>query len=307
MKKLVICVVAAIVACVMGAGSVVAQPQNSEPEVMSPSDSVSMLLGTAMANVVPIDAKNFDYEMFAKGFETSVMTLKMMEDSNFMAGAIVAVKLMQYFAEEVNMNEEVFLKAFKKGLEAERLSPEESMKQSDLLGNQAMEIVERMKVQAVLDRASTPEALAAKQNGEAYIAKMKRNKKYKTTSSGLMYRVITPGKGQCFGAEDWIKLKYVGKLVDGTVVENSNGETHKRILQVTPGCGEMLSLMKPGMKVEAIIPAALAYDIYGNPDRGIGPNETLVFEIETIDVDPSYEEEIEDVVIVEDKDIISRE
>lgn len=293
MKKLIICVIVSIAACVMETSSVAAQPQNRELDVMTPSDSVSMLLGSAMANAVPADGKDFDFEKFAKGFETSVLTAKMSQDSSFMAGAIIAVKLMAYFSEKIDMNEKVFLNAFKKGLDANRMSPEEAQELSESQWNQAIEITERMQMQALLDRASTPEALAAKKNGEAFIAKTKRTKKYKTTPSGLMYRVLTPGKGQCFGAEDWIKLKYVGKLVDGTVVENSNGETHKRILEVTPGCGEMLSLMKPGMKVEAIIPAALAYDIYGNPDRGIGPNETLIFEIETIDVDPSYEEETE--------------
>ena len=131
MKKLMICVVVSIAACVMGASNMAAQPQNCELDVMTPSDSVSMLLGAAMANAVPADGNDFDFEKFAKGFETSTLTAKMSQDSSFMAGAIIAVKLMAYFSEKIDMNEKVFLNAFKKGLDANRMSPEEAQELSE--------------------------------------------------------------------------------------------------------------------------------------------------------------------------------
>ena len=51
--------------------------------------------------------------------------------------------------------------------------------------------------------------------------------------------------------------------------------------QVIPGFAEMLQLMKPGGKAIAVIPGNLAYGAMGVGD--LGPNETLIFEIETVD------------------------
>lgn len=105
-----------------------------------------------------------------------------------------------------------------------------------------------------------------------------------TTASGLQYRVITKGDGASPGKEDSVIAHYKGTLLDGTVFDSSydRGEPSTfPVNGVIAGWQEALPLMKEGAKWELIIPADLAYGPRG-AGPVIGPNETLVFEIELI-------------------------
>ena len=122
---------------------------------------------------------------------------------------------------------------------------------------------------------------ANKQKGAEFMAK-KAEEGYTKTASGLLYKVLTPGNGAQFTGNKPVMVKYVGKHIDGQEFDNSHGEAVPfELNSVIPGFSEMIKLMKPGMKVEVVIPPNLGYG-----DRGIGdlikPGETLVFEMETV-------------------------
>jgi FKBP-type peptidyl-prolyl cis-trans isomerase len=75
---------------------------------------------------------------------------------------------------------------------------------------------------------------------------------------------------------------YVGKHVNGKEFDNSKGNPVPFNLKMTvPGFREIITMMKPGAEIIAIIPGSLAYGEQGNPQGGIGPNETLEFHITT--------------------------
>ena len=76
-------------------------------------------------------------------------------------------------------------------------------------------------------------------------------------------------------------VNYVGKHIDGKEFDSSKEPVPFQTSQVVPGFAEMIKLMKPGMKVEVIIPGDLAYGPEGR-EPTIGSNETLVFEMETV-------------------------
>ncbi|MCQ2288796.1 MAG: FKBP-type peptidyl-prolyl cis-trans isomerase [Muribaculaceae bacterium] len=127
-------------------------------------------------------------------------------------------------------------------------------------------------------------------NGKAFIEKkLKEDSSYIKTESGLVYKVLAEGKGECFTQNDVIMTKYEGKHIDGKVFDNGNGEAVPFSCgSVIRGFGEVLQLMKPGMKVEVLIPSELGYGAQGvkDPNTGeevIGANETLVFVLETIE------------------------
>ena len=123
-----------------------------------------------------------------------------------------------------------------------------------------------------------------KQAGEEYIAKqMQKDKSFVKTETGVCYKVLQEGEGECFADTATVDVIYVGKDIYGNEFDNSKGEIVKFDLRrVVPGFREVIQLMKPGSKVLAIIPGDQAYGSSGSGP--IGPNETLVFEIKTVGI-----------------------
>jgi FKBP-type peptidyl-prolyl cis-trans isomerase len=125
--------------------------------------------------------------------------------------------------------------------------------------------------------------------GEAYLAENGAKKGVKTTASGLQYEVLTAGKGKSPKASDTVKVHYRGQLIDGTEFDSSyarNEPVSFPLDGVIPGWTEGLQLMKEGGKGRLVIPSDLAYGP-GGMGNAIGPNETLVFEVELLEVNPS--------------------
>ncbi len=121
--------------------------------------------------------------------------------------------------------------------------------------------------------------------GEAFLAKNKLEKGVFTTSSGLQYMVLRQGSGQRPGPTDRVRVNYRGTLLDGTEFDSSyaNGAPVEFGLdRVIPGWTEGLGLMPVGSKYRFWIPASLGYGAQGTPGGPIGPNATLVFDVELL-------------------------
>ena len=126
-------------------------------------------------------------------------------------------------------------------------------------------------------------------DGEAFLKANKSKDGVKVTKSGLQYIVLKEGEGATPTRESTVATHYRGKLIDGTVFDNSyEGEeptdsdtpAEFGVTQVIKGWTEALQLMKVGAKYRLFIPSELAYGEKGPP--GIGPNSVLVFDIELV-------------------------
>lgn len=123
--------------------------------------------------------------------------------------------------------------------------------------------------------------------GEAFLAENGKRVEVKTTPSGLQYEVLTEGDGPRPEANDQVEVHYTGKLIDGTVFDSSVDRGMPATLgvtQVIPGWVEALQLMKAGSKWRLFIPSNLAYGPNGAPGSPIGPNATLIFDVELLKV-----------------------
>jgi FKBP-type peptidyl-prolyl cis-trans isomerase len=130
---------------------------------------------------------------------------------------------------------------------------------------------------------------ANKKEGDTFLATNKSKDGVQTLPDGLQYKVLTAGNGPKPTATDTVVCNYKGTLINGTEFDSS----YKRgqpvtfpVGQVIKGWTEVLQMMPTGSKWEVYIPSDLAYGPQG-PGRGpIGPNQTLIFEIELVSIQP---------------------
>ncbi len=122
--------------------------------------------------------------------------------------------------------------------------------------------------------------------GEAFLAENGKKDNIVTTASGLQYEIIEPGEGASPSASDSVTVHYKGTTIDGNVFDSSydrGAPATFPLNRVIAGWTEGLQLMKEGAKYRFFIPAELAYGERG-AGRAIGPNSTLIFDVELLKV-----------------------
>ena len=124
--------------------------------------------------------------------------------------------------------------------------------------------------------------------GETFLAENAKKSGIISTKSGLQYQVLQTGQGKKPSANSKVSVNYEGRLLDGTVFDSSiarNQSVEFQVSQVIAGWTEGLQLMQEGAKYRFFIPAKLAYGEIGSGDA-IGPNSTLIFDVELLKVLP---------------------
>jgi FKBP-type peptidyl-prolyl cis-trans isomerase FklB len=123
-------------------------------------------------------------------------------------------------------------------------------------------------------------AIANKAAGEKFMAENKNKEGVVTLASGLQYKVLLDGNGSRPTLSDTVTLQYKGTLLNGNIIDASEPgkPVTTPVSNVISGWKEALQLMSVGAKWQLFIPPELAYGANGN--RGIGPNETLIYELQ---------------------------
>jgi FKBP-type peptidyl-prolyl cis-trans isomerase FklB len=125
-----------------------------------------------------------------------------------------------------------------------------------------------------------------KAKGDAFLATNKTKDGVITLPSGLQYKIISPGTGPKPAASDSVVCNYRGTLIDGTEFDASakhGGPATFPVGKVIKGWTEALQLMPVGSKWQLYIPSDLAYGAQG-AGGDIGPNSTLIFDIELLSI-----------------------
>ena len=148
----------------------------------------------------------------------------------------------------------------------------------------------QMQAQQKAQEKRQQEAQSNKKKGEEFLAENKNNEGVQVTDSGLQYKVIEEGSGVSPDSSDKVRVHYKGTLLDGETFDSSydRGEPVEFPLnQVISGWTEGVQLMEEGAKYKFWIPGKLGYGSNPRPGGPIGPNETLIFEVELLKVNPT--------------------
>ncbi len=140
-----------------------------------------------------------------------------------------------------------------------------------------------------------------KEEGEIFLAENKTKEGVIETASGLQYKVLKEGTGKSPEATSTVSVNYEGQLLDGTYFDTNNKELAQAeglydarrepygpiefpLNRVISGWTEGVQLMKEGAIYEFYIPSDLAYGSNTRPGGPIGPNSTLIFKVELLEV-----------------------
>jgi hypothetical protein len=243
---------------------------SSDTLIDSLSSTMGAVNGSKMRNYLRMIDSDFEqiFKGIEYGFEQEVDNISLVCEQ----AGIQIVQSFDSFQGQARMplNKGLFMEHLTRGLCVETFDEEEYLTLYE-------------KIDPLIERVAglSPDGIANKKAGEAYMEQLRKDKSFKFTKSGLAYKMLKEGKGKISTEDDVVN--YVGKHLDGTVFDSSEGEHMPLTIGIgIEGVSEMLQLMKPGGKAIVVIPSNMAYGAIPINDA-IGPNETLIFEIEIID------------------------
>ena len=187
----------------------------------------------------------------------------------------------QFSRQELKMDVEAFLEGFKASAYEYDLPVTEKTVQTDIMEWQRMALESRL----------SEKKEASEQNrieGEQFLSSNRLRDEVTVLDSGLQFEVLSTGNGSTPKISDVVSVHYRGTLLDGTEFDSSYSRGEPAVFPVSgviPGWTEALQKMTSGSKWKLYIPSNLAY---GNQAVGadIGPNSTLLFEVELLSVNP---------------------
>lgn len=267
-------------------------------------DSLSVYMGRVngmqfadrIQTIPESDKANFKKDSFIRGMKEALNADT--TDVGYLYGLSVGLnlanQLMMLDRSDVPVDRDKFINNFAAAFKTDSvdqiaLSSDMGMLQSLMDKAQAMMREKQQAEAAAAQAAKEKEAEANKEAGAAFVEKEKSaDSSIKTTESGLSYKVVNQGTGALPTENDRVKVKYTGKLTDGTVFDSSNDEAVEfGLMGVIPGFAEGLKMMNKGSKYILYIPSDLGYGVSGTPDGSIPPGSTLIFEVEVEEIVPA--------------------
>ncbi|QIF05384.1 FKBP-type peptidyl-prolyl cis-trans isomerase [Roseimicrobium sp. ORNL1] len=169
--------------------------------------------------------------------------------------------------------------------EAELMAAMQSF-QATMEAKQRVELAKRQEEMEKVMNELSKSGPKNKEEGEKFLATNAKREGVTTTASGLQYEVLKKADGPKPKATDEVTVHYKGTLISGDEFDSSEKHGQPatfRLNEVIPGWTEGVQLMPVGSKYKFYIPSKLAYGEQVQPPK-IGPNSTLVFEVELLNV-----------------------
>ncbi|MDE6248939.1 MAG: FKBP-type peptidyl-prolyl cis-trans isomerase [Paramuribaculum sp.] len=292
MKKLLMA--GGVVALIMGMSSCSSSTSSSSTD-KGLTDSIATYLGKVqgsyyserVTSLPESEQQKFKKQSFLRGLKQVLEadTSDMAYMIGLQVGTGMAESLNQFSQQGVDINRKAVYDEFAKSFLADSVDQAQLMEAQTTfqqLMNQAQQLIQQKQMEKrQAELAKVPER---KEEGKKYVDDIKSNDPSVVTSeSGLSYKVVEQGSGATPQDGDRVRVKYTGKLPDGTVFD-SNESAVFGVNGVIPGFAEGLKMMNPGSKYVLYIPSDLGYGDQGNPT--IPGGSTLVFDVEVLEILP---------------------
>ena len=176
-----------------------------------------------------------------------------------------------------DLNHNVLIKAYK-----EVIAREENPGQEEMMSW-------NNEITSFMEKKSIAEGERNFREGIAFLEENKTKEGVVVLPSGLQYKIIREGNEIRAKATDTVEVHYVGTLIDGTEFDSSysrNEMVKFPLDRVIPAWTEGMQLIGEGGKIILYVPSDLGYGPNG-AGGVIGPNSTLIFEVEMNKVFPA--------------------
>ncbi len=181
--------------------------------------------------------------------------------------------------QDLEINPDILAQGIRDSLQGnDPLMSDEEIKETQMAFQEEV----RAKQQKLMEMAAEKNV----QKEQTFLEQNKKKEGVKVTESGLQYEIIEEGTGPKPDPTDQVKVHYSGTLLTGSEFDSSYQRGEPAVFPVNaviPGWTEALQMMKEGAKWKLYIPSRLAYGERG-AGQSIGPNETLVFTVELLEV-----------------------
>jgi len=216
-----------------------------------------------------------------RGDVKDVKLTNRMDSASYAVGASIGNNISQQHLDSA-FNHDAILKGLNDGLKHKEFK----------INQKEWDMLLQMYIRKYQEAQSEKQYSAYKKKNEDFLAENKKKADVKTLPSGVQYTIIKEGTGEVPKLTDKVSVHYVGTTIEGTEFDNSvkrgKPETFP-VAGVIKGWTEMLQQMKVGSKYKVFIPQELAYGANPNPQSGIKPYSTLIFEMELISIEPPAE------------------
>ena len=269
---------AIFVLTILASGAIVVPPAHAQPPQAPPSQHPPAT-GTSQAPAATAKKPGTKSGQTSSTQTPAPLTLTTPKDKlSYSIGMNIGKSFKK---DNVDVDPAIVLRAIKDVLGGGKLLMTDQEAQSTLT---ALQADLRKKQEQEMQQASETN----KKEGDAFLAANKTKEGVVALPSGLQYKILQEGTGPKPSAADTVTVNYRGTLLDGTEFDSSYKRGQAASFPLTgiiKGWTEALQLMPVGSKWQLFIPADLAYGAR-SPGPTIGPNSTLVFEVELLSIQP---------------------
>lgn len=252
------------------------------------ADYVGALIVSDVYNFRKAEGRDFDVAQFLKGLASVVDEP---HSSEYIYGAYQAMMLSQQIAvietKGINIRPQTVLENIRLMLSAPTVDKAKALEAQTNMRRILSEAENRLYEAEDAEMAASDKAVQNVKTGEALVAKMKKETpEARTTASGLTYVIHHPGDGTKINDTDTVCMKITASHLDNKTFY-TDGSTVDVPAGMLAGLKEGVLMLGNGAKASFWIPGALAYRGHGSPALGVEPMETIVVDVEILDVIPA--------------------
>lgn len=258
------------------------------------TDSLVMAMATASGSQlgnqfaeVQTQNPSLSREDFIKGFRYAMAAdTATAFGYGMQSGMQLKYQLRQFADKGLRVNQHAFIACFAKYFMSDSIDRYQSSIAQEEAGRLSRKLQQAEQKYQTAKLEQSAESMENIAKGRRVVDSLITNDGYQATASGVAYKVLQPGEGETVKASDRVKLAYTAKTLDGRTFDGATADNARPQAVATrvPGLQEGLQKLQQGSKAVIYVPGREAYGVNLNNRYNLGPNETVVYEVEVLEI-----------------------